>query len=320
MRRLGVNLKSKEVLIASFDKSIQRSDLTVPPNCNGFGRIRHFKRLKGPKWPDNPLPIDPALNWLRKPFVDEVKVQLFQIAVCNWNCWYCYVDTDLRDGSREHSSMMRTSDLIDLYVKESIPTDVIVLSGGQPDLVPEWVLWFADELNKRNLNASTYLWSDDNLSNDYIWEYLSKSEITRLSSYPNYGRVGCIKGFDDGSFFYNTSADPKEFSNQLRRLKRLIDSGFDVYGYVTLTSDNDNDIASKIHTFIDRIQEEVHWLFPLRVIPLRIEEWTPTPKLISNKKALQVQLEAVDAWQKEIAHRFPSKELDRRIFEHTLHD
>jgi len=54
---------------------------------------------------------------------------------------------------------------------------MIDLSGGQPDLTPEWIPWMMEELNNRGLTDKVYLWSDDNLSNDYFWKYLSDAEI-----------------------------------------------------------------------------------------------------------------------------------------------
>ena len=67
--------------------------------------------------------------------------------------------------------------------------------------------------------------------------------------------------------------------------------GFDVYGYVTLTSDQDTTLSVKIADFVDRLQLEVHPLFPLRTIPQRIIEFTPTKERIKERqqKAFEIQ-------------------------------
>ena len=52
---------------------------------------------------------------------------------------------------------------------------VLDLTGGQPDLVPEWILWMMCELRARGLERKVYVWSDDNLSNDYFWRFLSET-------------------------------------------------------------------------------------------------------------------------------------------------
>lgn len=43
--------------------------------------------------------------------------------------------------------------------------------------------------------TDVYVWSDDNLSNDYFWRYLGDDDRALLASHPRYGRVACFKGF-----------------------------------------------------------------------------------------------------------------------------
>ena len=101
--------------------------------------------------------------------------------------------------------------LIDLYIQISDAPKVIDLSGGQPDLTPEWIVWMMRELEKRNLSDKVYLWSDDNLSNDYLLRYLSKDDLEYMRHYRMYGKVCCFKGFDEQSFGFNTQAAPALF-------------------------------------------------------------------------------------------------------------
>src|SRR5690606_5642000 len=136
----------------------------------------------------------------------------------------------LLSANPKHSEFKSASELLDLFEREPLRPPVIDLSGGQPDLVPEWCLWFADELKNRGLHEHIYLWSDDNLSNDYLWRFLSASQIKRLASYNNYGRVGCFKGFDEESFSFNTLAQPSLFDRQFQLMRKIVDDKFDVYG------------------------------------------------------------------------------------------
>ncbi len=320
LRLLGINYKDRKIRIAYFNNSKQSIDLTLPSNCQGCGRIHHFRRIQGQGWPLDPLPIDPALHALSLPEADEISAQVFQIAVCNLRCWYCYVDRQLINANPEFSAFLNVEEMLDLYLSEAGRPPVIDLSGGQPDLVPEWIIWFADMVHDRKLEKEVYLWSDDNLSTDFLWRFLSKEEINRLASYKNYGRVGCFKGFDEYSFSFNTNAPPELFKSQFSLMRRLVESGFDVYGYVTLTSDQERDLNLRIRDFIDRLQSEVHPVFPLRTIPQRILEFTPTRERIRAKhqKALEIQNEAVYLWQKEIERRFPIEVREKRIYEHKL--
>ena len=320
LRRKGIELESRRILMTRFSGSQQSNDLTRPPNCEGFGRIHHFHRRQGDDWPQNPLPIDPALHFLGRQKVDAVQVQVFQNAFCSWRCWYCYVDFQLLSADLSRSAFRTVDELIDLFQLEDNGINIIDLSGGQPDLVPEWSLWFADALDSRKLSQHIYLWSDDNLSTDYLWDFLNPVEIRRLSSYANYGRVGCFKGFDAESFSFNTGANPEMYSTQFRVMRRLLDSGFDVYAYVTLTALSDLSLRSKVQEFVNRLQEEVHEYFPLRTVPLRIREYTPTASRMrsEHQRALRIQEEAAKVWVEELEARFDSDRLSRPVYEHTV--
>ena len=317
LRRKGLAPESQRVLITRFEGSRQSGDITLPLNCDGWGRLHQFRGSQGEDWPSNPLPIDPALKMLGLPEQDEIQVQVFQNAICSWRCWYCFVDFDLLSANPNHSGFKSADELLDLYLAEINRPSVIDLSGGQPDLVPEWGLWFADALHRRGLDEKVYLWTDDNLSNDYLWRYLDRKEILRLASYPNYGRVGCFKGFDEHSFSFNTSAEPSMFNGQFTLMRRLLEAEFDIYGYATFTSDDDRNIITLMSDFVDRLQSEVHPLFPLRTVPLRIYAFTPTKTRMKpmHNRALSIQSDAVQAWTEELEKRFPEAMRSKNITE-----
>lgn len=321
LRTQCVDVVGEKVLISRYDDSEMSEDFSVPMNCHNFGRVHRFVRGQGDDWPPNPLPIDPALKALGLPPSDSVSVQVFQIAGCSWRCWYCFVDFEMLSASRKRAEFLTVDQLIDYYLEyDGQRPPIIDLSGGQPDLVPEWGLWFADAIQRRGLSEHIYIWSDDNLSNDYLWRFLTTAELSRLASHFNYGRVGCFKGYDDYSFSFNTRADPKLFNDQFTLMRRLVDAGFDVYGYVTLTSDQSNDVRGKIKRFVDRLQREVHEVFPLRVVPLEIRRYTPTARRMGpeHKLAIENQALTVELWRQELAERYGSAALQKKIYAHGL--
>jgi uncharacterized Fe-S cluster-containing radical SAM superfamily protein len=320
LRRRGIDIEQGKILVSNFENSEEAKDFTLPSNCGGFGRIHHFRRFQPRPFLDNPLPIDAASKYLGLGRVDELRAQVFQNAICSWRCWYCFVDFDLLSANPRFSAYKSADELIDLYLSEPNRPNVIDLSGGQPDLVPEWGLWFAQALLRRNLQRSVYLWTDDNLSNDYLWRFLTTKEIEQLASFPNYGRVGCFKGFDPESFAFNTKAEPRLFDEQFKLMHRLVESGFDVYGYATFTTPTETNIPSKMSTFVDRLQEEVHPIFPLRTIPLRISIFTPTASRLGldQDRALKLQEIAVTAWNDELSRRFPIALRKKNITTHLL--
>ena len=151
LRQRGINIQEHEILITRFDGSKQAEDMTLSPNCRGYGRIHHFRRFQGEDWPSNPLPMDPASHSLNLPHSDEIQAQVFQNAICSWRCWYCFVDFSLLSANPTHSEYKTVQQLLDLYLKEPNRPKIVDLSGGQPDLVPEWGLWFADAIHEMNL-------------------------------------------------------------------------------------------------------------------------------------------------------------------------
>ena len=89
LRDRAVQPQARQVLVSRIAGSEQEGDLSEPPNCNGYGRVRHFRYETPAPWPKNPLPMVPAAHRLARP-VDQVSnAQVFQNAACNWRCWYC---------------------------------------------------------------------------------------------------------------------------------------------------------------------------------------------------------------------------------------
>ncbi|HNP22621.1 MAG TPA: hypothetical protein PKM63_22925 [Panacibacter sp.] len=314
LRDKAINTEAKTILITNFENSEQEKDLTEPPNCNGYGRIRHFRIGNCIDWPKNPLPILPAQKALNIPSDEMIRAQVFQNAVCNWRCWYCFVDFKLLSGNKKYSAHLTCVTLLDYYQEQEAPPLVIDLTGGQPDITPEWVPWMMEALIDRGLSNHVYLWSDDNLSNDFFWKYLTEEQIKLVSSYRNYGRVCCFKGIDELSFSHNTGAEPSFFNAQFMLWERLLKAGIDLYSYITLPAITSTDFYGAIGSVLDKIQS-VDENYPLRMVPLKIQKFTP---VISRMKDLQIDLlegqeNAIEVWQQEMKKRFSAEDLNKQI-------
>lgn len=312
-----VDVAGQRVLISRLKGSAQEKDLSEPPNAGGMGRVRHFRRFSRSDWPPNPLPLDPACARLGLPRTNELTAQVFQNAACNWRCWYCYVPFDLLAAKPENSTWMRADEIVELYAALPERPPILDLSGGQPELTPEWVLWTIEALVARGLSDSVYLWSDDNLSNDYFWKYLNESQRRRIVSYQNYSRVCCFKGFDPESFAFNTAAESSGFDLQLALFQRYLEEGLDVYAYVTLTHTNRNDVSSAICRFVDRLQQ-IDRNLPLRTVPLEVAAFSAISSQLTHPRQTAIetaQHTALRAWQKELSERFEPSELALHIDE-----
>jgi uncharacterized Fe-S cluster-containing radical SAM superfamily protein len=306
-REAALNLTDKTILITNYTGSQQEKDLSEPANCKGFGRVRHFKLQRGGEWPLNPLPILPAVKSLGLEHTNEIRAQVFQNAVCNWRCWYCFVDFKLLNGDKRYSDYLTCDQLLDMYLSEEDAPKVIDLSGGQPDLTPEWVPWMMEAINKKGLNNEIFLWSDDNLSNDYFWRHLNSRHLDVIRTYKNYSRVCCFKGIDETSFHINTKADPNLFYNQVQLFERLFSLGIDLYGYITLNAPTNTDFKKSISKLMDKLQS-IHEYLPLRIVPLQIFEFLPMTSRMGEieKDALRGQYQAIEVWEKELDNRFSS--------------
>lgn len=320
MRSRLVRSGGRSVLLSRLDGSAQEADLTAPPNCGGVGRVRHFRRATAPGWPENPLPIDPAAKALGVPRTEMARAQVFQNAACAWRCWYFYVPFELLADDEARSEWVGAADMVARYAAEPDPPRILDLSGGSPDLTPEWVLWTMQELRAADLEASTYLWSDDNLSTDFFFDELSAAERRTIAGYHNYGRVCCFKGFDHASFSFNTTADGAAYDEQFVRFARYLDAGLDLYAYVTLTGPSPETVPEAMQAFVDRLQS-ISPTLPLRTVPLRIEPFGPLLARRQRRdvdRALAVQEEAIARWTDIVARRFTKEERAANIADVAL--
>jgi hypothetical protein len=195
--------------------------------------------------------------------------------------------------------------LVALYKAEPDRPKVLDLSGGSPDLVPEWIPWMMEALVDAGIADETYLWSDDNLSTTYLFDELSESQLNTIRHYPMYGRVGCFKGFDEESFVFNTGAAAADFSRQFEIMRKLLDLGIDVYAYVTLTTANADGLSDRMAHFVDQLQA-LDANLPLRTIPLEIRVFSPVgPRMDdARRRAIVHQNLAVAAWNQELSRRY----------------
>lgn len=313
---------TRKLRLAVLRGSDQEADITLPSNCEGLGRVHHFRRQAFDDWPIDPLPMEPAAKALSLSPDMDMTAQVYQLAACNYRCWYCFVPYSLLHPTPRNSRLVSPDELIELYKAEESPPRIIDCSGGHPDLVPEWIPGMMVSLYHSGLADRTFLWSDDNLSNYFFWQYLSKKEIETVISFRNYSRVGCFKGFSAESFSFNTKAHPSRFERQFDVFRRLVMTGVDMFAYVTLTGQGKGRVVEEIREFVDRLQD-IHPKLPLRTVPLKILPF----KVMHNRKlnsltevALETQLEAVDAWNNELIRRFRSEELARPITDWDLRE
>jgi uncharacterized Fe-S cluster-containing radical SAM superfamily protein len=304
LRDRCLDTRGRRILLSRIAGSAQTRDLSIPANCGGLGRIRHFRsQSKGP-WPTNPLPGLPAARWLNTEFFPVTRAQVFQVSGCSYRCWYCYVPYRMLSGNEVVSEWLSPDEMIERYLAEVDRPQIVDLSGGSPDLVPEWIAWTMDALDTKHLGKSVYLWSDDNLSSDLLMSTEMRSLLQRMERYEGYGRVCCLKGFDASSFAFTTGSAEDEFDFQLRTLRSYLATSMDIYGYITLACPPAKDQSGRFRRLMDELQT-MRENFIGRLVPLRIEKFsTMTGRLDSRRsEALRHQDELVETWLEELSLR-----------------
>ena len=96
----------------------------------------------------------------------------------------------------------------------------------------------------------------------------------------------------------------------------MIGLGIDVYGHVTLTSEYEDGVESGVSDLVDRLQA-VDPSFPLRVVPLQIQLFSPVKRRLARhgecERSLAIQEKAVAAWNAELERRFDATLRGRSI-------
>ena len=304
MRSRCVDTAREAVMVSRIGGSQQERDLTLPANFGGLGRIRHYRHESTGRWPANPYPGLPAARAMGTEFSSITRAQLIQIAGCGMRCWYCFVPYRMLSGVEAISTWLTASDLVDLYEAQEDRPQIMVLSGGSPDIAPEWIAWVLDELDRRGLGDRTFLWSDDNLSSFAMLEPGFKQHLDLLHRSPNYGKVVCLKGFDEASFSFNTQVSADGFERQLSILDGYFGLDLNLYGYITLTADDLSRAREGIGRLMDRIQSGSDE-FLGRLLPLRVTKYGPMVSRLDSARSASLRNQdlLLDLWLDELSRR-----------------
>lgn len=312
LRNKIVDKEKKRILLANIEDTLENKDDICDVNCRGVGRIRHYKDFK--LFLCNKNGKKRKLLRGYNPANEIIDTQVYQIVGCNWRCWYCFVDDEILSGNTSKCQWLTIEELIDTFLEQNL--DIIDLSGGQPDLVPEWCLWVMQELEKRGYRGKKYIWLDDNLSTPSILEsQLSSQEIKYMADYPLHSRACCFKGFSDNTIQFNIQNKKIKIAEQIKCFEKLYNYGFDLYAYITLTAQKGSYTKEEVDVFVRKIQE-INYNLPLRIIPLEIRDFTATSNRIRQTyhEAYQEQYKVYDIWN-DIMHKYYSVDDIERQFE-----
>lgn len=314
LREQIVDVEKKAIKLTKISDTEESCDSNCFINCGGYGRVRKYKNFK--------LFLCNEIDGKNKRLLrgvdrnsTEYRTQVFQIAGCNVRCWYCFVDDCILAANHPNLRWITVEQMLDMYEKENDKPFILDLSGGQPDLVPEWCYWVMCELERRGMKNKVYIWLDDNLTTlDMLERHLTHEQIHYMASYPKHSRACCFKGYDDETFRFNVRNSNISFDSQIKAFKKLYEYGFDLYAYITLTGPSGNADIDKINRFINEIRK-INVNLPLRIIPLKITSFTVTKKRLNDiyKNAFEEQIRAYGIWKEVMNMYYTEMELNKNF-------
>lgn len=343
LRRRMIDLESKKVLLASFVGTSQAKDIAVRTRVvDDYFRskiyekseeiekeIHNFRRepagiaAERLEIPAACLSEENKKDWQGPEITKCNNVFLFQLNGCNLNCWYCYVDDINKSANPKYGDYVSCEEILMHFLIESRKgqffknsnkrVNVLRISGGEPFIVPEIIYWMIETIKKFDLQDYLYLWVDSNLSTaDFYWRHLSEDQREKIRNYRNIGFMGCYKGFDEETFWEISGAAPEFFGGQFKMHRKLIDEGLDVYTYLYPVAISAHNLRKRIFSFIDRLQEEVSELAPLRLTIPYIKIYTPieTDSRLTPERMVAVEKNqhlARKIWKEEMKRRFGPK-------------
>jgi uncharacterized Fe-S cluster-containing radical SAM superfamily protein len=279
---------SESIFVIEFSSTAQSSDSYHRSSVHPCIRIREFSSFAMHAQPASYHGRSPRYNCLLKKnslsTESPWKTATIQLLGCAWRCWYCYVDPVNLKHTSPHARKIRIADLC--IEACSVSEGILDLSGGQPDLVPEWPLYFNKQIMAIQGASRLHIRSEDNLCNDFLWRFLSAKEVGELARSPLYTRIGCFKGFDSESFG-DVVGNGFKFDDQLTCAARLIRDGFDPFYYATFSPSSAERLEARIRIFFEQLLG-ISDSLPLRVIPLllrRTENWKPRRGVTFERKA-----------------------------------
>lgn len=257
------------VLFANLLDTQEAADSCHQINHGGFGRIRIFKNFS--------FHIETDILERRKFFrlssegewCDQFQTQVFQIGVCPFRCRYCFVDRENLDGTNPNSSFFKPTDILQMFLESWPNICNLDLSGGSPDLCPEFLFELLTEIERINLKGKVTIWVESNLDIRYYSKF-PLDKINYISTFPNFHLLCSLKGWNTSSVAYNTR-NTASFDKQLDGLGFFIQHNFPLSVYLVFIGQKIADY-NEVVTLFQQLYHISHEL-PEYCVPLYIKKF-----------------------------------------------
>ena len=243
--------------------------------------------MQNPDYPIFPQPYQVGVDKFGGTWLDYNEVFIVQVAQCNLNCWYCFVDKELRVSDESLGAWFTAQEVIEMWRESG--SRVLRVSGGEPTLARE----FLHDLILLMPGEDGLLWIDTNLMFDQRLINALKG-VTMEEAY-NVCFSGCFKGWtaNDAWEFCGANLD-QQFDAAHALVKH---TPFELFFYIP-DAMTPGVTSSDIEAFFNRMVEEVDPMAPLRTYVLHVKDYTPTDKSKWVDVRQQVDgLRPIELWQ-----------------------
>lgn len=189
------------------------------------------------------------------------------VSRCNFRCRYCYVDYNYLNGFDQEFITAKNIVKEFLVLREkfnSHPLNVLRISGGEPFLIPEFILEVLSEIRNSGLSNDVMVKCETNLSTFIPTSSSSLVErwvdLTEFQQFNNFIIHATIHGLDGKSLKENTGADPFFSDVIMNGLRILVENELDVYPSIGLNTNKLNGIENLFNSLIN-----IHPNLPLRL-------------------------------------------------------
>ena len=347
----GIN---EYLLISSFGKSkVPTDDPTAKPFFRIFTPVKPEKNRKlnsvyggdfnifNDSLLDYPTIIRYKLGRYEEDWRKFNRLIAIHIPECPLNCWHCYLEECLKnscqycgripncDRTRRETLEIKTDwfsakKIVDSFLEQrdidashNLESNVLRITGGEPLLIPNFILEILKELKSRGLDKEIFVWTETNLipliakiGDFYV---ISDEILEELVNFSNFCIHPCFHGLNESEFQVITGASLKRYDLLFDALRRLLKNGIDVYP--TFGSNVSN--KDSIELFYERISQ-IDSSLPLRFAlieysfnyPAVIERMEYYSSLGISKPGTYDKNQSIEVWNRLLNKHFKKNYTD----------
>jgi uncharacterized Fe-S cluster-containing radical SAM superfamily protein len=239
---------------------------------------------------------------LNKPWQQYNRLIAVQIPLCPNDCWHCYLPKELYVGAApstdDRFEVLSSENIIDRFLEQrdtdrahNKHSNVLRITGGEPFLLPELLVECLRLLKEKNLDEDIFVWTETNLEpfvgepgDAFMDRSPNKDILEELGTFNNFLVHPCFHGLDEVEFsnITNFTRHSITLDQQIGGLKRLVDSGIDVYPTFGSNVCNPQNVSN----LFKKLQSKIHPNIPLKLALIEYKcDYEPVVDRVRNRQS-----------------------------------